>query len=316
MSEAFKNFREDLQNNKAPDTQAVYEDRFKSFMMYCKIKSADVLIDTDKKKFEDLVHEFIKSKVRAGKKYSWLTQAVSAIRIFCIANRLDLNYAWINSKIPKPEFNADDSAPEEKPYSLQQISQLVSLALTYKQLRAVVAIFVMYTGGARVGALPAVDIERDLRYVDKYDLYAIRAYPKSKAEYWIITSPQAKEYIDRLKGKRTKGRLFVSYLDGSGVEKEAIRQEIWDLLVKAGIRKPNAKADRYARHEIKLDHGFRKTHSTVCEKAGLTDQQIAHLRGKKDTLAKIYQLPPPQEVIENNSYMKAVPHLVIELGKQ
>jgi hypothetical protein len=317
MSEAYKLFKEDLQNNKAKDTQDIYEDRFQAFLKYIKVKSADVLIDSEKRKFEDLVHEFIRAKIKAGKSYTWLNQAVSAIRIFCISNRIDLNFTWLYSKIPKPEVTAEDGedTPEEKPYSMEQIGTMLDLAIRQKKWRAVVTIFIMFTGGARIGALPKIDIERDLHYVEKYDLYAIMAYPKSKARYWIITSPQAKPFIDRVKGKRTTGRLFVSYLDGSAVTEDALIMEIWRLLIAAEIRTSNGK-EKTKRHETKLDHGFRKTHSTVCESAGLTDQQIAHLRGKKDRLAKIYQIPPPLEVIENNNYMNAVPKLVVNIGTQ
>jgi hypothetical protein len=312
LNETLRNFYEDLQNNKAPDTRKIYTDRFKDIMRFLSNPNTDQFLTMDKRVFEDKVHMYIRDRHQQGKGHSFLNQAVSAMRLFCIANRIDLNFTWLYSKIPKPEASEDETEiRQDEPYSKEQLAKLFDLATEKKNLRAICSMGIMFTGGPRIGALPRIRIE-NLAYVEKYDLYAMRGYPESKKfRYWILTAPWLKPYIDQYKGERKDGRLFISHINDEPVKKGALVKEIWRLLIESGIRKPNKDGDTSTRHETMLDHGFRKAFSTACEAAGLNDNSIAHLRGMKDRLAKIYQLPNPIEVIESTNYMQAVPRLEI-----
>lgn len=304
MSETLRNFREDLQNNKAPDTRKIYDDRFDDLMRFLGRPNPDQFLTMDKRVFEDKVHMYIKDRNSQGKGYSFLNQAVSAVRTFCIANRIDLNYPWLYSKIPKPEAQEQEQE-QDKPYSPEQRLALFKLAAEKENYRGFISMGIMYTGGPRIGALVKLRIEQ-MKYVEEYDLYALLGYPESKRyRYWIITAPWMKPYIDKYKGERKEGRLFVSHRDGEPVTKSALVKEVWNLLVEAGIRKPNKDGDTATRHETMLDHGFRKAHSTELENAGLTDDHIGRLRGSKKGLKGIYQLPTPKEIIETTGYMKA-----------
>lgn len=304
LSETLRNFQEDLQNNKAPDTRKVYNDRFEDLMRFLGRPNPDQFLTMDRRVFEDKVHMYIKDRNGQGKGYSFLNQAVSAIRTFCIANRIDLNFPWLYSKIPKPEAQGEEKE-QDKPYSPEQRLALFTLAMKKENWRALCSMGLMYTGGPRIGALPKLRIEQ-MKYVEENDLYAFLGYPESKRyRYWIITAPWMKPIIDRYKGDRKEGRLFISHRDGEPVTKGALIKEVWNLLVEAKIREPNGNGDTASRHDIMLDHGFRKAHSTELENAGLTDDHIARLRGSKKGLKGIYQLPTPKEIIETTGYMKA-----------
>lgn len=314
MSESYRNFKEDLQNNCAPDTRKVYSDRFTDLMNFYGLKNADRLTELPKKELEQKVHAFIRSKSESGKGYSYLNQAVSAVRRFSIANQLGLDYDWMYSKIPKPEVNEDQTEKEQdKPYSQEQLDAVFALAIKEQRWRAVCSMGFMYTGGPRIGALAGIRCEdRYFQYIEKYDLYAIMGYPESlKYRYWIITAPWLKSFIEMYKGDRKEGRFFLNHVNNEPVTKSALVDEIWDLLIRAGIRTPNENGDTKGRHNTMQNHGFRKAHSTALEIAGLRDDHISRLRGSKKGLKGKYQLPTPLEIIETTEYTKAVPRLQI-----
>lgn len=310
MSETLQNFLDDLRNNKAPDTRKIYEDRFKDVTGYLSVTNTDVFLSMDARVFEDKVHMYIKSRAQGGKKYSFLNQAVSAVRLFCIANRITLNFPWLYAKIPKPEASEDETeVKQDRPYNSKELADLFKLAFERKNIRAINSMGFMYTGGPRVGALAGIRIE-NLQYVEKYDLYAILGYAQSKRfRYWIITAPWLKPFIDEYKGNRTEGKFFISHVNNEPVTKSALVKEVWQLLVDAGVRKLNENGDTTSRHDTMLDHGFRKAHSTACEVSGMKDDHISRLRGSRKGLKGVYQLPTPLEIIESTNYMEAVKRL-------
>lgn len=312
MSESYRNFIEDLENNSAPDTVKTYKERFKDLMNFYGLKNADRLAELPKKELEQKVHAFIRSKGESGKGYSYLNQAVSAVRRFSLANQLGLDYDWLYSKIPKPEVTEDQTQKEQDlPYSQSQLDAVFGLAIKEGNWRAVCSMGMMYTGGARIGALSGLHLEpKYFQYVDKYDVYAIMGYPESaKHRYWIITAPWLKPFIDLYKNDRDAGKFFVSHTDGEPIKNSALIREVWRLMISSKVRIP--KGSNLERHTNMLNHGFRKAHSTALEIAGIHDDHIARLRGRKDRLAKTYQLPTPTEIIESTDYMKAVSRLQI-----
>lgn len=313
MSKSYQNFVTDLERNKSPVTKAIYTTRFKELMAGLGITHADAFLTFPKTEFEDKVKMYIDKKVADGKGYSFLNQTVSAVRLFCIANRIDLNFIWLFAKVPKPDTASTEGTAyykDEKPYNKGQIELLNRAANKDKKRkdRLKLEMGIMYSGGARLGALPTLRIEYSV-YVEKYDLIATKAYPQTKAEYWIVLTPTVSKLFFKVIGKEKKGFVLTNSrnTDGDQLSAQTIKGDMLDLTIAAGIRQ------KHQASEIKLDHGFRKFHSTACEKAGLRDQQIAHLRGTKERLAKIYQLPPPIEVIENNNYAQAIPFLTVDL---
>ena len=303
MSSSYELFSRGLQN-KEKKTNETYTRRFNDFLARQKVKS-DALTKLEPRAFEDLVYSYIDEKSKAGAKHSFLNQAVSAVRFFCLQNRINLNFPWLYAQIPKPT-EADEQ--EDQPYTQAQIDAMIKTA-GKDNLRPQVSIAIMAKGGARIGALPTMRIEPDyFQLVEKYNVLAIQAYPKTRSAYWVLLPPKASALILKYKAKRTKGQLFISKHEGADEIKDgALISEIWRLAVKAKVRKVNK--DRRQRHKNMLDHAFRKHHSTTLERAGLRDDHVARLRGNKKGLKGIYQLPTPLEIIELTGFMGACPML-------
>jgi integrase len=86
---------------------------------------------------------------------------------------VDLKWNKINSF--KEEFH---SVIEDGPYTREEIKSLVDRAdLCNKAI-----ILLLSSSGVRIGAIPGLRI-KDLEPIDKYNLYKINVYKKSKAKY-------------------------------------------------------------------------------------------------------------------------------------
>ncbi len=298
---SFRLFEQDLKNNKAPDTCKVYLDRFSDFTRKQGIADTDRLTSLEPRAFEDMIKAYIDSRANTVK-FSYLNQAVSALRRFCLANRINLNFDWIYSQIPK----AEAQQIEDIPYTKDQILAMVNKA----SLPAKISILIMATGGPRIGALPTLRIDPAFMvWIEKYSLYCLQAYPKTTANYWIVLPPKISDIVKAYKGNRTKGPLLVQIDDkAEPLKYKGIINGIARAAIEAKVRKVH-KGNHLQRHNVMLDHGLRKFHSTMLEKAGLRDDHIARLRGNKKGLKGIYQLPNPLEIIELTNFMSAVPLL-------
>lgn len=315
MPACYQNFVDHLNNNVSRATKQVYLERFADFMQESHKPNADQFEIMGANDFENLIKDYIDSKARQNKSYSYLNQAVSAFRAFAVANRIRIDHDWIYSKVPKPDKagTPDRQKEQDNPYTNGQINAVIK-ACKYDP-RPLTSIAIMALGGARIGALPDIRIE-DIQLVEKYGLYAIKGYAMTTAAYWIILPPFVNSILQAYIGKRDKGFLFYTKHESDPkkhlyprASRGGLISEIWRLSLKAKVRAKNDNGDTMTRHRNMLDHGFRKWHSTALEKAGLRDDHIARLRGNKKGLKGIYQLPTPQEVIELTGYMQAVPLL-------
>lgn len=310
---SFDLFVKYLTDNKAPDTKKIYLERFANFAEIAKTTSA-TLAKLGPSAIEDKVKDYIDQKVQGGAGYSYLNQAVSAIRLFCLANRINVNKDWLYAQIPKPDSAGQDKKnfDDDQPYSKDQINAMLEAAKG--NIRGLSAITVMATGGPRIGALPSMRAEPAYcQMVEKHNVLAIQAYPKTTAAYWVLLPPKASHIILKYKGARSKGPLFTNkFDDNEPANKKSLQTEIWKIAIKAKVRKANRGGDTLRRHDNMLNHAFRKYHSTTLEKAGLRDDPISRLRGNKKGLKGVYQLPSPLETIEITGFMQAVPFLELE----
>jgi len=315
MSKSFQNFISDLDRNKSPLTKKVYADRFKELMAVLGVTHADVFTTMPPTEFEDKVKAYIDTQVKNGKGYSFLNQTVSAVKFFCTANRINLNFAWLFNKVPKPDTSSTQGATvaEAKPYNKGQI-ELMHRALNKTEKdkavkdRIKLEMGIMYSGGARIGALNGLLIEKSL-YIEKYDLVATQAYPNTQAAYWIILTPTVSKIFLKVIGKRRAGFVLTNSRnqDGDPLSYTTIKYDILEMLHLSGIK------EKGKDNGIMMDHGFRKFHSTQLEKAGLSDDHISRLRGSKKGLKGVYQLPTALETIELTGYEKAIPFLTVNI---
>lgn len=303
MSKAYQNFIEAL-DQKSTFTKEVYLACLKNFCEFLQIRNCDRIVEIEVKKLEDLIKDFVRSLVATGKGYSSQNQHVSALKMFFVSNRVNLNFSWIFMALKKD--NPEDKV-KDRPHRKPEIARLLKKA----DLRGKVELGIMFAGGARVGALPGIKIPH-LHYVDEYNLYAIDAYPNDKeANYWILVTPQVSAWIKELVGNRKEGFLLRSKNDNkSGITRDAIVYEVFQLTLAAGLREPGKDTER---QDVMLCHGLRKFFRTTLETSKIKDEHAERLLGHIAKLKRIYSKPTPLEVVETTEYQKAIPNLTIDL---
>jgi integrase len=98
----------------------------------------------------------------------------------------DLKWKKINSF--KGEYY---NVTEDRPYTREEIKILVDRT----DLRNKAIILLMSSSGLRIGAIPDLKVG-DLAPIDKYNLYQITVYKKSKSKYITFCTPETRTQID------------------------------------------------------------------------------------------------------------------------
>jgi integrase len=81
---------------------------------------------------------------------------------------------------------------EDKPYTKQQIQQLLDFA----DLRLKCIILLMCSAGLRRGAIPFLRVG-DLEKIPKYGLYKISVYKKEQEAYYTFCTPECAKALDQ-----------------------------------------------------------------------------------------------------------------------
>lgn len=211
-----------------------------------------------------------------------------------------INWNYITGyKPPAPKVPFKD-----EPYTKEQIQTLLAKA---PNDRVRLAILCMSTAGLRVGALPGLFI-KDLAHIEKYELYALRVYPDTDAEYWTFITPQSSEIMRKVIGKRPPYRPIFYNLHESDLPatKGAHESSIWRLLVKTGMRMPVKATER---HIIQMDHGFRKFFRTTLDEAQLREDYAERLMDHGPKLVRTYAKSEPIRWLETSGYLDAIDRL-------
>ena len=152
-------------------TRRVYVKALRYFVDYLHLppEAYDRLLDQDTKITQMNICDYV-SYLRKQKSPATVSAYVAAIRKFYSMNDVQLNWTKIHSFEGEKEKQAED-----RPYTHSEIQTL--LQKTSPRNRAI--ILLMASSGLRVGAVPLLRI-RDLEPIDKYSIYKISVYTKSK----------------------------------------------------------------------------------------------------------------------------------------
>jgi integrase len=252
---------------------------------------------------------------------------VAAVKHFYTMNDVTLNTKRINAF--KPEFR---NVVEDQPYTREQIKTILDKA--EQRNRAI--ILLLSSSGMRVGALTNLKVG-DLTPVDKYQIYQIQVYKRSRSKYTTFCTPEARKEIDlHLQYRKRYGE---SITDKSPVFRtrfnhddqfraankikalttSGIKCMINELLNVSGVR-PSAKMVEGMKHtsnhtNLMELHGLRKFFDTTCTSAGMSSLYTELLMGHDVGLKGRYTKLTPEELLEGNDknlgYVLVMERLVI-----
>jgi integrase len=293
-------------------------------MKFLKLDNCNSIPELDPKLLQTDICDyimFLRSKNLAPRS---IAVYVAAIRKFLDMNDvISLNWKKIHSFEPEPEQRYED-----RPYSHQEIATLLSKALPRD--RAI--ILLMASSGVRVGAIAYPLQLKDLRPIDKYNIYKLTIYRKSSSRYYTFCSPEARKEIDSyLEWRRRLGEqlkddspVFRKTFDRFKIQKplpvtlSTISWIMNSLLKQCGLRALEPLKEGQTspkRTEIMQCHGFRKFFETQAFKAGMNNMYIRRLMGQKSDLEDSYLKISELDLLEGDDrhigYLGALDMLTI-----
>ena len=148
--------------------------------------------------------------MRNQKKISYGTSALylSAVKKFYYVNS-DYKFKWdlINKYLGNDDTDDDEKeeSQEDRPYTKEEIKTMFDAA---QEIRVKIIISLLSSSGLRHGALPILKL-RDLEKIDKYNIYQITAYSKSKKyKSTTLCTPECASLIDSyLEYRKRSGRI-------------------------------------------------------------------------------------------------------------
>jgi len=229
----------------------------------------------------------------------------------------------------------DDEEHEDRPYTKEEIHQMYTAA---QDIRVKLVISLMTSSGVRNGAVNILKI-KDFEKIEKYNIYQITVYRKSKYSYKTFCTPECATLIDsylqyrknqgeQLKGSsplireqfNTNDKLKVN--NPKHLTPRTIRNMINDVLIKySSLRKKlpfdRANNRKEGRNVTMLTHAMRKFYSTECAKAGVYPDFIELMLGHKlPGVRSSYMKPDINTLLEGTKeckgYVAAINELTID----
>ena len=224
---------------------------------------------------------------------------------------------------------------EDRPYTREEIKQIFNAA---QDIRVKIIISLLCSGGLRHGVLPNLKL-RDLEKIEKYNLYKITAYRKSKKfKYYTFCTPECSTSIDSyLSYRKSQGEILngnsplireqFSTKDKLKVKNPrhltlvTFRTLINDVLTKYTTIRKKLNFDyenrrKEGRNPTMLTHGFRKFFTVECTKAGVYPDFIELMLGHKlPGMRSHYMKPDINTLLEGTKeckgYVTAIDALTI-----
>jgi site-specific recombinase XerD len=324
----YKNF---INSCKSEATKRDYRKSLGYFMDYLHIDLEDYakLIDGRDTKIiqADIIDWITHMKDLAGLSPASINLYTAAVKHFYAMNDITLNTRRINAF--KPEFH---NVVEDQPYTREQIKQLLDKA--EQRNRAI--ILLLSSSGMRVGALQNLKVG-DLTPIDKYQIYQIQVYKRSKSKYITFCTPECRKEIDlHLQYRQRYGEhvtekspVFRTTFNRNDQFKAAnkikpfstvgIKCMVNELLNTTGIR-PSVKMTECMKHtsnrtNLMEVHGFRKFFDTTCTTAGMDSLYTEILMGHDIGLKGRYTKLTSKDLLEGNDknlgYASVMEHLII-----
>ena len=292
---------------KSEVTKERYLINLKYYMKFLGVTTLRELVNKPQKIIESDIKEYL-IYLRNQRKISYHSAVLylSPLRKFYYVNT-DYQFKWdlITSYLGNDDDDkeGDDSDLEQeqdddRPYTKEEIKQMFNAA---QDIRVKIVISLLSSSGLRHGALPILKI-RDLKKNEKYNLYQITAYRKSKkSKYYTFCTPECTTLIDsyldyrKKQGEQLKGnspliREQFNTNDKLRVNNPrhltpiAIRYMINEVLIKYSSLRKKSKFDyennrKEGRNSTMLTHAFRKYFTVECSKSGIYPDYIDLMLG-------------------------------------
>jgi integrase len=313
-------------------------------MKFLDIKNLRELIEKPQKIIESDIKEYL-VYLRKERKISYVTANtyLVPIRKFYYVNS-DFQFKWdlITSYLGNDDTDDDDELEregveggEDRPYSKEEIKIMSNSA---QDIRVKILISLLSSSGLRYGAIPGLKLKH-LEKIEKYQLYQITAYGKSKKySYKTFCTPECTSLIDsylsyrKKQGEQLKDNSPLIREQFNTIDKLKVnnprhltlmtfRDMINNVLTKYSTLRKKIPFDyenkrKEGRNSTMLTHAFRKFFNTECAKAGVYPDFIEIMLGHKLPGVRSHYMKPDTHTLlegtkEVKGYLAAINSLTI-----
>ena len=256
-----------------------------------------------------------KKRVEEGKISSQtLPNHTKPIKVLLDANRIQIHWKSLNKLMPRRESKSKDRA-----YTREEIQKMLELT---NDITDKVIILLFSSGGFRLEAWDYFTWKDVIFFKDgdSYKGASLLIYRGDPESYWTFITPEACRALE-LYRENWKADIGVYPKPDDPLIKsvrfpvirrlnqKGVRKRIDKVVSDIGLRPPLPSGKK--RHEVQLDHGFRKYFNTMLRRAKVDYLDKEDMMGHKVGLEKHYERYQEEDFERFPEYQKAIPFLTI-----
>jgi integrase len=248
-----------------------------------------------------------------------LPNHIKPIKSLLDANAIAFHWKSLYKMYPRPQKT------EDRAYTREEFQKMIEACPDITD-KLVIQLF--SSGGFRLGAWDYFTWKDVIFFKNKDDSYkgaALLVYRGDPESYWTFITPEACETLETYKElwKSQIGRYpkpdeplikAVKFPTIRRLNTKGVRKRIDKVVTKVGLRPPLTEGRK--RHEIPLDHGFRKYFNTMMRRAKVNYLDKEDMMGHKVGLEKHYERYKEEDFERFPEYQKAIPFLTISEEEQ
>ena len=243
-----------------------------------------------------------------------LPNHIKPIRTLLDANSVPLHWKSLHKLYPRPKKT------EDRTYTREELQRMIEASPDITD-KLIIQLF--SSGGFRLEAWDYFTWKDVIFFKNRNGSFkgaALLVYRGDPESYWTFVTPEAcqtlEHYRDIWKSKSLSYPLpddplirAVRYPVVRRLNAFGVKRRLQKIVAKIGLRPPLKEGQK--RHEIPLDHGFRKYFNTMMRRAKVNYLDKEDMMGHSTGLEKHYERYQEDDFERFSEYEKAIPYLTI-----
>jgi len=274
------------------------------------------------RKDPNVVQNIIAAFIKEGKKIvesgelnpNTLPNHIKPIRTLLEANSVPLHWKSLHNLYPRPKKT------EDRTYTREELQRMIEASPDITD-KLIIQLF--SSGGFRLEAWDYFTWKDVIFFKNcngSYKGAALLVYRGDPESYWTFITPEAcqtlEHYRDIWKSKSLSYPLpddplikAVRYPVVRRLNAFGVKRRLQKIVTKIGLRPPLKEGQK--RHEIPLDHGFRKYFNTMMRRAKVNYLDKEDMMGHSVGLERHYERYQEDDFERFPEYQKAIPFLTV-----
>ncbi|MGI0069737.1 MAG: hypothetical protein ACREAN_05720, partial [Nitrosopumilaceae archaeon] len=274
------------------------------------------------RKNPDLANNIIATFIKEEKKLvdekklhpNSLPNHIKPIKVLLDANKIPMHWKSLYRLYPRKQTSSDDRA-----YTREELQKMIEVA---PDITDNLIIQLFSSGGFRLEAWNYFTWKDVIFFKNKngsYDGAALLVYRGDPESYWTFITPESCHTLELYKEKwksdignypKPDDPLLkaVKYPVVHRLNALGVKKRVEKIVRQIGLRPP---LEGKKRHEVPLDHGFRKYFNTMMRRAKVNFADKEDMMGHQVGLERHYERYQEEDFERFPEYQKAIPFLTI-----